>query len=333
MRQAVLSAVKSLDRCVSRTYLSLAREKNSLITVLIHGLFNDADEIALNHVDPQQAITTGVLRHFIEYYLKHGYLFISPQDILAGLENDKSYVLITFDDGYYNNHLALPVLQEYRVPAVFFISSDHITQNKCFWWDVVYRERSRAGAGIEAIRNETATLKGKTSADIEQYVTDTFGNAALRPISDIDRPFTPSELNAFSKEALVFLGNHTSSHAILTNCPPAEIRSEIAGAQEAIFTHTGIEPIIVSYPNGNVPSGVMPILRDCGLKLGVRVVELKNYLPIDLEGNDAFLLNRFVLWGTEDVARQCTAFRSDLHLLGAIKRCLQERRSENRVSY
>ena len=41
--------------------------------------------------------------------------------------------MLTFDDGYYNNHLALPVLEEFDVPALFFISTNHVKQQKCFW--------------------------------------------------------------------------------------------------------------------------------------------------------------------------------------------------------
>ncbi len=333
MKNAIYSSIKTIDHSISRTYVSLFKERNSLITFLIHGLFNDSDEIALNHVDPQQAITTNDFRQFIEYYLEHDYKFISPENILRGLDNDKKYVMITFDDGYYNNQLALPILQEYRVPAVFFISSDHIIQNKCFWWDVVYREGLKAGRGIGKVQDEIVMLKKQKTSFAEQYIVKNFGEKALCPISNIDRPFTPSELNEFSKEEFVFLGNHTSNHAILTNYSPAEIRSEILGAQKSIFSITGTEPIIISYPNGNVSSDVIPILNEGGIKLGITTVELKNYLPIDLKRNDAFLLNRFILWGNMNMDSQCTSFRSDMQLFGTINKYVKERCNENSMSY
>jgi len=44
-------------------------------------------------------VTVEHFRRFIAYYLKEGYIFISPGDILKGLKNDKKYALITFDVG------------------------------------------------------------------------------------------------------------------------------------------------------------------------------------------------------------------------------------------
>ena len=51
------------------------------------------------------------------YYLAHSYTFISTVDVLNGLDPQKKYVLITFDDGYYKNHLALPILRRYGMPV------------------------------------------------------------------------------------------------------------------------------------------------------------------------------------------------------------------------
>jgi len=319
MKNQLKWAIQAFDELISRTYVSYFEERKSLITFLFHGLFNDKRELSLNHVLPFQPITLDVFRQFIDYYLEHDYLFVSPQNILNGLQDGRNYALITFDDGYYNNHLALPILQEYRIPAVFFISSGHIVQNKCFWWDIVYREKTKSGSGIAEINEEIAGLKRKKSTDIEQYIKLRYGENALRPISDVDRPFTPSELSDFSKNEFVALGNHTQNHAILTNHTPTEIKTEIESCQNFICDITGIEPIIVSYPNGNNSSEIRSIARQCGLKLGISVVPLKNYLPINLETEDAFCLKRFMLSGVQDIDIECTKYRSDIQLLSKIR--------------
>src|SRR6185503_14729774 len=107
-----------------------------------------------DHADPEyrsqhrrrHGTSVSHLRQLIEYYLDSGYRFIGPPDLLRGLDAGGKYAMLTFDDGYYNNVHALPILQEYRVPAVFFISTNHVRQNKCFWWDVLHRERMAQGA-------------------------------------------------------------------------------------------------------------------------------------------------------------------------------------------
>lgn len=313
------SIINTVDELVSQTYISLFKERPALLTFLFHGLFNDRKEIALNLVHPQQEVTTDIFRQFIEYYLEHNYLFISPQDIVNGLRPNRNYVLITFDDGYYSNHLALPVLKEYQVPATFFISTNHIIENKCFWWDIIYRERLGRGTPAEKVNNEIMMLKQKKNDEIEQYITATFGRQALEPVGDIDRPFTPSELNAFSKESLVVLGNHTHNHAILTNYSSSEIRSEILAAQETLFNLTGIQPVMISYPNGNYSDEVLAISQEIGFKLGITVNQRKNHLPIELQGVGRLLLNRYVVWGNRDIRQQCARFRSDIQLKSTLK--------------
>ena len=113
---SLYKSINNLDRMFSEYSLNIYSEKKSLITILFHGLFNNDDEIKLNHVHPQQSMTVEKFRQFIEYYIKHDYIFVSPDDIQNGLDSSKNHILITFDDGYYNNNLALPILREYNIP-------------------------------------------------------------------------------------------------------------------------------------------------------------------------------------------------------------------------
>ncbi len=333
MHNIFLSILKQSDNLLAGLYISLFQEKQSLITVLFHGLFNDQKEIDSNVVYPQQAITTKIFQEFIDYFTTHGYHFVSPDDILKGLDPNKNHILITFDDGYYNNQLALPILEKYKVPALFFISANHIIDNKSFWWDVIYRERVKDGASEEQIAEETIMLKQKKNDEIEAYIIDIFGQNALQPVNNIDRPFTPSELKKFSEHPLVFLGNHTSNHAILTNYTSEEIRTEIITAQESIINITGITPNTIAYPNGNFTPQTPVICKELGLKLGITIIEQKNYLPLSLDTSNAFLLKRFILWGDRSIEKQCAAFRSDIQLMTSIKKFIKRRKHENSMSY
>jgi len=329
MKNTLTPYIRNIDEFLSRMQVRVFKERNSLITILFHGLFNSKDEIALNHAMPQQAITTDIFRQFIEYYLAHDYKFISPTEILNGLSPDKKYILITFDDGYYNNQLALPILNEYQVPAVFFISIGHVLQSKCFWWDIIYRERLKRNNTMETIEREILSLKEMKNQEIEHYILKNFGDNAFTPISNIDRPFTPEELHQFAKNKYVFLGNHTTNHAILTNYSLTEIKNEIMSSQQMMLDVTGSEPEIIAYPNGNFSPDMIPVLKECGLKLGVTVSSGKNLLPINIDTDDAFLLNRFTLWSNKSVSRQCELFRSDLKLFETLKRIKQRNKTSH----
>jgi len=322
---ALYSIINFFDQKISRIHNSLVKERNALSTFLFHGLFNNAGEIELKHGMPQQSITTSNFREFIEYYLKKNYEFISPEDISKGLDPNKKFALITFDDGYFNNQLAVPILNEYKVPAIFFISSAHILQNKSFWWDIIYRERIKRQSSLQLIDNEVIYLKSFKNREIEQYILKEFGKNAFIPISDIDRPFTPAELKTFAGENFVHIGNHTTNHAILTNYSDVEIKMEITNAQEDLVKLTGKKPIMIAYPNGRIPLNIIPILKECNIKLGVSTKDGKNYFPLNIGNNEQYLLKRFTLWGNKDITLQCELFRSDLHLKNRITHMIKNR--------
>src|SRR5436190_22196899 len=113
MISSIQRLVRATDCVVARAYLSLFRERSALLSFLFHSLFRDEREIALNAVDPLERTTVAQFRQIIEYYLEHGYRFVSPNGVRDGLDPEKKYAILTFDDGYFNNTLALPVREEY----------------------------------------------------------------------------------------------------------------------------------------------------------------------------------------------------------------------------
>lgn len=297
---------------LSRFYLKFFREKNALIIIGFHGVFRDEDERKLNLVDPSTWVTLEDFRCLVEHYLHNGYTFVSPSDVLNGLDANKKYVMITFDDGYFNNRYLLPILRGYQIPAIFFISTNHVLNNKCFWWDVLYRERIKSGVSLRRIRREINQLKTRRNEDIESYLKGVFGADVFEPCGDIDRPFTSSELKSFSKEKHVFLGNHTSDHAILTNYSSNEVKTQIQVAQNTIYGVTGAVPVVISYPNGNYSAEIIRISREIGLKLGITLDARKNDIPVDCEGSECMHLGRFVYMAGMGVENQCKLFRSDI---------------------
>src|SRR5882724_111487 len=253
--------ILSLDEKFASRFLSAIREEGALLCFLFHGLFENDKEVRSGVTDPQQGITVAMVRAFLAHFHELGYEFVSPHRILEGLQPGGKYVLLTFDDGYYNNVRALPVMEEFKAPAVFFISSDHAGEGKAFWWDAAYREGRKCGKTEAEIRRTVAGYKRMKTEEVERELKREFGKDALRPVGDLDRPFTPGELCEFARHPLVSLGNHTKNHAILTNYSLAEAQEQIQGGQDAIQLMTGKIPEMISYPNGNSSVGIQEVAR------------------------------------------------------------------------
>lgn len=319
MTAVIQQLIRGADTAVARLYLSLFDERNALLSFLFHSLFRSPAEVEKNHVDPLQRTTTSQFRQFIEYYLSMGYRFISPADLAGGLNASGKYAMITFDDGYFNNTLALPILEEYNVPATFFVSARHVRENKCFWWDVLYRNRVREGLPQRKIWKETCAYKSLLTDQIESRLTERFGKDAFTPWGDIDRPLNASELRDFARHPLVHIGNHTANHAILTNYSREQAAEEIESAQEMLQGMTGRTPIAIAYPNGDHNDQVIDLCQSAGIKMGFTVRPEKCEIPLTAGSAGMMRLGRFCPHGDAPIVTQCRTYRSDVLVYGMFR--------------
>jgi peptidoglycan/xylan/chitin deacetylase (PgdA/CDA1 family) len=312
--------VKKLDRFISRGYVSWFKERNLLISVLFHNIFRNEKEIQMNLMYPQQSTTISDFSFFLDYFISRGYEFVTPKQIIEGLPLNGKYILLTFDDGCFNNSLAFTILKEYKIPSTMFISTNHIIENKSFYWDVIYRERMKQGNSIKRIIEEINSLGVCKHYEIDGYIKKNFCTNALKPVCDIDRPFTVDEIRELAGDENIYFGNHTEHHAILTNYPYDEANIQIANGSAQLVEWGGEKPQIISFPDGYFSEEVIEIAKANGIKIGLTTKAGKNFIPLN-NGNGFHNLNRFILWGDRDLERQCKSFRLDydFSLIGTIK--------------
>ena len=307
-----MSFAKQLKQSLRRKLSLLHRDKPALLGFLFHAVFQDQKEIAKGHVDTQQGITAEHLHRFIEHFLEAGYRFTSPEQGLDFTRSEEKCICITFDDGYFNNTRMLPLLEQYDVPATFYITTGNVEEQQCFWWDVVYRERHRRGAEKALISREQKMLKQKHHQDIITYLQEEFGADCLQPWSDTDRPMTVPELQDFARHPLVFIGNHTRDHYLLDQYSQTESAKQIDRAQQDLKHWLGEAPTGIAYPNGNYSDTTIAAAQQTGLAYGWSLDKRKTPLP--MENSNIFALGRFTLWGRDDIEAQCEITRSDILL-------------------
>lgn len=286
-------------------------EKDALITLMFHHVFLNRDEIETGVVEPLQRTLLHDLKICIEYFMKNGYTFVSPEEVITATSPSKKMVMLTFDDGYYNNVRVIPLIEEFDIPAVFFISSGHVEQSKAFWWDVVYRNTVSKGASHKSYMSIITMLKSLKSHEIDKYIRERYGNTGMKPVSDVDRPFTESELRDFSNVTGVVIGNHTYNHDILSLYMPQEIIKSVRESQEYLISTTGKKPSVFSYPSGRYTRDSVNTIMQENFEMAFTTKKLKSYLPIDLSSNKRFLIGRFGLNGKRSIKSQCDICRSD----------------------
>jgi peptidoglycan/xylan/chitin deacetylase (PgdA/CDA1 family) len=322
------SMLLKLDHIIAHSGLSFSGSEGVLLSFLFHGLFDDLEDPNSATNEPQQGITVQMFESFVEYFHQHSYTFVSPNEIAHGLDSNGKYVLVTFDDGYFSNVKALPVLERHGIPAALFVSTDHVLQGKAFWWDVVERESLKRRMPQQQLNRVHESLKRLRTPDAEAFVQAEFGPRALRPLGDRDRPFTLPELRDIAKHPLISLGNHTSNHDILTNYSATEIRAQIESAQEIIGSIVGKAPDFIAYPNGEISDAILEAARSAGMQFGLSVKPGRNRLPIEPGSLEAMKLKRFALTGDSAIESQCHVSRSLFSLYRAgrsVKRSVEAR--------
>lgn len=115
--------------------LARRREGRFPVTILFHHLITDRPKFMGLPTD-----------HFLRHvqYLRRHYRLASLPDALAMLESgsvEEPTVVLTFDDGYADNFLALrSVVEVEQVPVTLFISTEHISTGRPFQHDVDRKE-------------------------------------------------------------------------------------------------------------------------------------------------------------------------------------------------
>lgn len=178
-------------------------------------------------------------------------------------------VCITFDDGYRSVHdLALPILQEFKLPATVFVTSGFVGGGT-MWNDRIIeavqnlppgqldlRELGLGTYSLASLSDRQLTVGRLTEAskylppqgrfDLVQRLEHLVGD-------DLDPGLmlTP-EMVVNLDRAGIEIGAHTISHPILTSLDDASARHEIEGGKKELEAILGKPVRLFAYPNGKI---------------------------------------------------------------------------------
>lgn len=230
--------------------------------------------------------------------------------------------LVSFDDGLREQfEHALPVLDELRIPAVFFANTLPLAEKRPLLVHMTHLLRANvAPATLKNVIGEVATELGISLQEVDsaravhQYGYDTREAAELKyllnfllPVTDRDRVveqcfdqllgWDRAEVSAalymdceqlMELAARDFLGSHTHSHRPLGTLEEAEIRREIGRSLDYLEAWTGVRVDSLGYPYGSRET-CTPAVGRLAAELGIRLGFTMERAAIDDYSQPLFL--------------------------------------------
>jgi peptidoglycan/xylan/chitin deacetylase (PgdA/CDA1 family) len=185
-------------------------------------------------------------------------------------------VALTFDDGYADNLLeALPLLEEFEIPATFFINAEPLFSGQFFWWHRLeallldtgpYPARfklkdSRYGRSWDTsspeLRQDLYARLGMRLRRLEpdrredwlrQF--EAWAGPNTQPPDQRHRALTSSEVTQLAASPQATIGAHTVTHTALSALPLAQQREEIFSSKAVLEKLLGKPVTTFSYPYG-----------------------------------------------------------------------------------
>ncbi|MBA3503032.1 MAG: polysaccharide deacetylase family protein [Myxococcota bacterium] len=205
---------------------------------------------------------------------------IGLDDLMTFLEGGRlpdNPVLVTFDDGYKDNHeVALPVLRRYGVKAVFFIATDYIERRRMFWWDRINcilktARRSRiilayphplildVGSHVQcahAVKLILRLVKSTKYLVLERFLTELAHAAGVDWSESQERDYANELLMTWEqirdlRDAGMAIQSHTRTHRVLQTLSPEQLVEELEGSRSDLERELKERVYAISYPVGH----------------------------------------------------------------------------------
>lgn len=236
---------------------------------------------------------TKISKNFFEIYinyLNNNFNIIKPLDFLKNNiyfnKREKIKILITFDDGYYDNYkIAFPILKKLNILPIFFICPYYISSNKKIWdEDLVDRILNILKTGKEIkfkdiIFNKYSSNLSKDLFKIINYlkfynqfnrdqIIDNIFPLSCKNEDVFDRCMNWDEIRYLSNNN-AYIGSHTYSHTSMGKTNENDLNLEIVKSKSEIEKKINKSCEMFAFPYGSTNDyniDVIEALKNNGFK-------------------------------------------------------------------
>tara|TARA_Y100000591_G_C21821287_1_gene693774 strand:- start:305 stop:1144 length:840 start_codon:yes stop_codon:yes gene_type:complete len=186
-------------------------------------------------------------------WLKQNFNILNPNDLIV---SKKDGILLTFDDGFYNNFSnVLPLLTKYSIPGLFFISTQHVENPK----DWLHFIKEKAEQNVDLL---------DLNKDIQ---------------SDLFDGISKKNLAQMAANPLVTIGSHTVSHPLLSKCSQVDLTNELVKSRKYLENITERPVKYLAYPSGDYNEKVINAVKEAGYELAFGIDKTHNYGQLNFE--------------------------------------------------
>jgi peptidoglycan/xylan/chitin deacetylase (PgdA/CDA1 family) len=285
MKKQILAAI--LDRSGALRAMEAMPGRDRLIVFNYHRIGDDHD----SPYDPGLwSARPDAFEAQVRFLKQHFDLVVPEQLDDVAAQASGRFAMITFDDGYRDNHtVAFPILRAEKAPAVFFVATGYIDAPTVPWWDeiswMLHRSPAasldlrpyvqdildcapghRARALTKLLSAYKALPQERTTDYLEAIASAT--GAGRHPRGGGETFWMNWDMLREMSAAGMSIGGHTVTHPVLARMDKASQQREIGICIERIKSEIGKPVRSFSYPVG-ARTCFNQDTRDCLAAMGV----------------------------------------------------------------
>ena len=197
-------------------------------------------------------VSPAMLELDLQYLLAQGYETVSAEQLIAYTQGHGALpekpVLLTFDDGFYNNlSAALPLLERYDMCAVVSVVGAYT--------DILAEHDPGVPAYSYLTWENIKALTASGRVELGNHTYDLHSNTERAGCS-------------------ILLGEDPDAYA-------AMLRTDLSRLQSRAKEKTGITPAVFAYPYGFICRESVPVLQELGFQVTLTCREAPNYITHD----------------------------------------------------
>jgi peptidoglycan/xylan/chitin deacetylase (PgdA/CDA1 family) len=292
------------------SFPSYSLHKSECTIFLFHGVVRENNYSVRNYI--RKHIEADYFRNFLSDLISIG-TPITMDDVVSYHKNKTAFpefsFVITFDDGFENNYsVACPILEEFNLPATFYLTTNWIDKNQMAWVDKIEYCLESISSGsfylselgqdfsftdtnskISVLKSLREIIKGKPGINTIITVSEVFKQCKMREIEDsqdpLDLKLSWAQVKEISENNKYIVAAHTHNHPIMSFMNMEQCEYEIRTSIDILENLCGSTIKHFAYPDGqshHYNKQVIDLLKKSGIECCPTAVHGTNSISTDL---------------------------------------------------